>query len=486
MNAPRLQLALLATLLGTTALSHPASANDACTISGMQVNCAGDQSEGISYTTRQGVRTVVVDLLTANITPAGGTSGVVLQSFTDEETIRIDFNGNNPFGGQSGAKVEVRRNGVIAFGTGASRPDGSAEGGEDGGGAIVNINGGTFNVLPDAFPGPLIGAESFGGDGGSGKPNFGSDGSDGGGGGAAGAVTIRVGEGGGVFTSFKGTPAKNVFNAESQGGEGGRGGDKTIPFKFGWPPDESGDGGDGGAGGPASLILGLSETSGNPITADNTTDAANARVTSVGGRGGDGGRMKNDSFGGGWAGWGGDGGDGGAALLTLNRGNYSQSGAGVAFIVTSQGGDGGVGGFAKVGRGSTQGGFGGDGGTAGKVTGELNGGNIFTSSEGQTAILLLSEGGDGGTGGATDLATGGRNLGGQGGAGGNAGDVEMTSTGTITIISNSSTAGSHGVHLASIAGQGGKGGEAKGKTSQDTVGGDGGKGGTGGAVFGGL
>ncbi len=477
MKFPARRLSTLANLLGTTALVTTAwsvlsLANDACETSNTVVTCTGDQSDGISVRTENGVRTLIVDTLTEDINPPGHNTGVSFQSTVATETIRIDYNGST-------STINTRREGISAWMFAEWGGEQTGEAGHHAGGTIVNFNGGTINVLKDGVPGRLIASESIAGSGGSGKDDYKKFGMDGGAGGDGGAATIRVGSGG-VFTSYHGTPAYNIFRVDSQGGDGGKGGDNSDFSN----PDSVGDSsGDGGKGGSAEAVL-LSVGVGT--TASNTTNAPLALVTSTGGNGGTGGKMSS-ILGDAYAGKGGDGGAAGTADLVLTGGEYSQSGTAPAFQVESVGGDGGLGGHATSGHEAAEAGEGGAGGTSGKVTGKLNGGQIFTSSTGGTSILLQSVGGRGGDGGSSNLDTGGLNYGGDGGVGGDAGDVEMTSAdGGITIVGNASDTGSHGVHLASIAGDGGHGGRADGATSPDTVGGDGGKGGKGGDVFGGL
>ncbi len=483
MKSPAREITLLATLLGTTALGSTAwpvlsQADDACTTSGSVVHCSGDQSDGISLVTGGDQRTLIIDELTQDINPPGGNTGVSFQSTRSDETIRIDYNGFNPQTGFT-TTITTRRDGITAWMFARNGDNDKGEAGDNAGGTIINFNGGTINVEEGGVDGKLIYAVSRGGNGGSGKDDFERDGMDGGHGGDGGLARVNIGSGG-VFTSFHGSPAYSIFRVESQGGDGGKGGDNSDFSNPDSPGDESGAGGHGGFGGAVSLIVG------DGTTASNTTNAPLALITSTGGKGAAGGKMSS-IIGDAYAGNGGDGGGGGTANLVLTGGEYSQSGDASAFQVESAGGDGGVGGYATSGHEAAEGGDGGKGGVGGKVLGKLDGGQIFTSSTGGTAIELRSLGGLGGDGGGSKLDTGGFNNGGDGGEGGDTGNVEMTSTGGgITIVGNATKAGSHGVHLASIAGDGGHGGRADGATTPNTVGGDGGKGGTAGNVFGGL
>ncbi len=372
-------------------------------------------------------------------------------------------------------------------------------GGDGGDGGAVDINFSDRTVNGQLFS-PLIQtsgdrsqgvfAQSVGGGGGNGGAavqvtvGYGlaasiAVGGDGGAGGLGGDVSVD----GDVIILTQGERSEGLF-AQSVGGGGGNGGYAvSIAVTAGSPASGSisvgvgGEADSGGAGGEVSI------DSGGAITT--LEDFSTGLVAqSVGGGGGNGGFSVSVSVASGagasgaiGVGVGGSGGDGGAGGLvnagfdgTITTGGDDAGGA----LIQSVGGGGGNGGYNVTASVALSGGLsgaaaigvggdGGLGGAGGAVTGSV-GGDVETSGDRSTGVIVQSVGGGGGNGGfnvsgaiGAGGAAGGAvsvGVGGAGDAGGAGGDVTGSAGGAITTSGDQSG----GLLVQSVGGGGGNGG----------------------------
>lgn len=234
----------------------------------------------------------------------------------------------------------------------------------------------------------------------------------------------------------------SAINALSFGGTGGKGADSNYDHV-------SHIGGNGGAGGN----INIDHVSPGSISVS-VDDVAGIYAYSLGGNGGNGGSGASI--------WhpdgsdGGLGGNGGSISINNSAGIVTSGARSPAIKARSEGGASGNGGAADS---CTvcffgQGGSGGTAGNSGLSVAVNNGGNINTSGNGSTAILMQSIGGNGGAGGNDHSLL--YAVGGNGGAGGNGGSVNVDHTGAIN------TSGNHAIGISgfSIGGGGGDGGDA--------------------------
>ncbi|MBN8813332.1 MULTISPECIES: autotransporter outer membrane beta-barrel domain-containing protein [unclassified Sphingomonas] len=304
-------------------------------------------------------------------------------------------------------------------------------------------------------------------------------GGSGGTGGTGGHVTLD----GDAVILTTGDNAQGIL-AQSVGGGGGAGGFTVSVAAAAGPALGAsislGIGGSGGTGGNGGLV---EVHSGGAIQTDG--DFSTGLLTqSVGGGGGNGGFNVSAavaaggggavSFAVGIGGKGANAGNGGVVDTdfdgTISTGGDDAGGA----VIQSVGGAGGSGGFNVSGAvsfaGTTSvgvavgiGGAGGGGGDGGKVTGRV-GGNVQTTGDRATGVLIQSAGGGGGNGGfniagsisgsgsyAGGISVG---LGGAGAGGGGGGDVTGTAAGTIYTSGDQSD----GLLVQSLGGGGGSGG----------------------------
>ena len=304
-------------------------------------------------------------------------------------------------------------------------------------------------------------------------------GGSGGTGGTGGHVTLD----GDAVILTTGDNAQGIL-AQSVGGGGGAGGFTVSVAAAAGPALGAsislGIGGSGGTGGNGGLV---EVHSGGAIQTDG--DFSTGLLTqSIGGGGGNGGFNVSAavaaggggavSFAVGIGGKGANAGNGGVVDTdfdgTISTGGDDAGGA----VIQSVGGAGGSGGFNVSGAvsfaGTTSvgvavgiGGAGGGGGDGGKVTGRV-GGNVQTTGDRATGVLIQSAGGGGGNGGfniagsisgsgsyAGGISVG---LGGAGAGGGGGGDVTGTAAGTIYTSGDQSD----GLLVQSLGGGGGSGG----------------------------
>ena len=335
-------------------------------------------------------------------------------------------------------------------------------------------------------------AQSVGGGGGSGgfaiATTFGVGfsqtigiGGSGGGGNKGGLVTAS----GKADISTYGSNSEGMF-FQSAGGGGGSGGFSiTTAVTAGKAALSAGIGGTGGTGGNGGTLSVL--TGGSIVTRGQFSTGFVAQ--SVGGGGGTGGYAISASVAidplaslavalgiGGSGGGGGRGGDVTASFDgTISTGDTNRLGSdAIGALIQSVGGGGGRGGFSIAGAVSTSalgaaaisfglGGSGGSGGDGGTVVGTV-GGNVSTSGDRSTGVLIQTVGGGGGSGGfnisgAMSVSAGisgsaSIGLGGTGGTAGGGGTVTGTTKGTVTTLGE----GSDGVVVQSLGGGGGSGG----------------------------
>ena len=331
-------------------------------------------------------------------------------------------------GGNGGMAVQVSAG---LFGAASFAIGGTAGGGGDGG--VVNANGHVSITTAGDFSEGFF-AQSVGGGGGTG--------------GAAISVAASVGEG---------VSAALSVALGGSGGTGGKGGTVTIDsggsivtggsYSSGFVAQSVGGG--GGTGGFSVSVAGAAS--------DGIAITGSLGVGGSGGSGGEGG-IVNASF------------DGDIATGGIDGLGSNSLGA----LIQSVGGGGGAGGFnvsatialaggAAVGAAVGLGGSGGSGGIGGTVTGSI-GGDVTTTGEHSTGVLIQSAGGGGGSGGfnvsgnigiggaaAVGIAVG---LGGTGGGGGTGGTVIGSALGVTTTSGDQSD----GVVIQSIGGGGGSGG----------------------------
>ena len=357
----------------------------------------------------------------------------------------------------------------------------------------LNVGGSTVSVDPtidtegDRSRG--IFAQSVGGGGGAGgfasalTVGYGAGasaaiGGDGSVGGKGGAVWIE----GDASITTKGDNAEGIF-AQSVGGGGGAGGyalslavAASQPAGAAFAVGIGGQGGGGGDGGQVDIL------SGGSIDTDGRFSTGLV-AQSVGGGGGTGGYALAFSGAGGVAaavaasvgvgGQGGSGGDGGAVGAAFEGKITTHKDDSKGALIQSVGGGGGDGGYAisgamavssgDTGAGSAGvGGSGGSGGAGGSVSGYV-GGDITTSGDRSTGLVVQSVGGGGGAGGfavagslsaAVSGAALGVGVGGVGGGGGDGGDAYGSTGGVVTTGGDQSV----GVLVQSVGGGGGSGG----------------------------
>ncbi len=344
------------------------------------------------------------------------------------------------------------------------------------GGAVHATNAGTIATTGDGSAAIL--AESIGGGGGvvagyGGKAysplmSWGGTGGSGGNGGA-----VSVTNSGALETS--GIDASAIF-AQSIGGGGGTGGRATdvalgIAFAMG------GESTQGGRGGQVDVHSGDTSIT----TAGHFSHGV--RGTSIGGGGGNGGRVAsyaagivftaNVAIGG----RGGGGGDGGAVNLTSGSAVTTQGQYAHGLYAESIGGGGGSGGSATawtlnsfipgielpaISFGYSVGGKAGAGGSGQTVT-VNNTGDISTSASHSHGVLAQSVGGGGGHGGNSMHSTVAINslsvttsVGGEGGEGGAGGSVDVDSAGRMATQGDFG----YGILAQSVGGGGGVGGNS--------------------------
>ena len=276
-----------------------------------------------------------------------------------------------------------------------------------------------------------------------------SVGGGGGNGGAAVSVAVSVGEG------VSGALSVGIGGKAGGGGAGGlvdiaSGGSISTAGKYSTGFVAQSVGGGGGTGGFSVSVAGAAS--------DGIAVAGSLGIGGAGGSGGAGGEVKANFNGAITTG-------GGAAGLGSNS---------LGALIQSVGGGGGAGGFnvsatialsggAAVGAAVGLGGTGGSGGIGGSVTGSV-GGDVITTGDRSTGVLIQSAGGGGGSGGfnisgnigvsagaAVGVAVG---LGGTGGGGGTGGTVIGSALGKTKTYGDQSD----GVVIQSIGGGGGSGG----------------------------
>jgi uncharacterized protein YhjY with autotransporter beta-barrel domain len=339
-------------------------------------------------------------------------------------------------------------------------------------------------------------------------------------GGQGGIVTVKLGGsslGALNNNAVISTTGYNTFGVMALSA-GGNGGDSTsgggVYFRKG------GKGGTGGAGVTANVMVGndTSTPYAKVITAGDDSDALVA--LSVGGGGGYGGDLNQDSGGGVFSvyigGEGGNGGNGGPAYVgngyydnppptdgsqaafhpgdvIITTGTYSRG-----LVAQSVGGGGGRGGDvtnASLGSSVTIGGTGGTGATGGLAQ-TVNYGLISTSGQHSAGMFSQSVGGGGGSGGGALSTTVGAQIsvavavGGNGGVGGSAGEADAYNIGQVQTLGGNA----HGIFAQSVGGGGGFGGTAAAQNYNTSIpdepsislttsiGGRGGVGGDGGAI----
>jgi hypothetical protein len=277
------------------------------------------------------------------------------------------------------------------------------------GGSVTVVSGGAINTLGNESYG--IYAQSVGGAGGTGTPNFSllwSYGGDGGSGGSGGSVKVTNEAEASIIT--QGDLSHAIVAQSIGGGGGGGGGSGSLIGSIG------GQGGAGGDGGSVSVTNhGDIETSGD--------GAMGIFAQSIGGGGGHGsGSGALISV-------------GGSASEPSHGGNVTLENTGeintlgnesYGIYAQSLGGGGGhgsgSGGLLSIG------GFGSGGGDGGSVM-VTNNGSITTEGDTSDGILAQSVGGGGGSGGTSGGLI---SIGGSGSGGGHGGSVTVTNNGSTT------------------------------------------------------
>ncbi|MBS0473204.1 MAG: hypothetical protein JSR60_19195 [Proteobacteria bacterium] len=415
------------------------------------------------------VTSLDLNSMTGPITPASGTSGVVLQSFGYEGT----HHGAGATGEQGGPSKDLtlivrpteyaivvsgdNTYGVMAgsFGGGAGNGGGGAPcpipcisgGNAGGGGKGGNVTLTNFtNIYTNGTNAAGVYAISHGGQGGDGGDSNGGP-SSGSGGPGGDAGTVSVTNNGAIST--QGFRAHGIF-AAAIGGNGGGGGSGVL-----W--SSGGNGGIANVGGDVTVV---NNASGTIYTQGD--NAIGIYGESVGGFGGSGGNSAGlFGFGGG----GSLGGDSKTVTITNHAGITTLGVDAYAIFAQSIGGGGGNGGggVGIVGLGAS-----GDIGGKADAVSVTNDGLLETWGEGARGIFAQSIGGGGGNGGS------GSGLAGIGGTG------SGTSPGGTVYVQNDGDIYTHGdnkayaIEAQSIGGGGGDGGSSTGLV---TVGGDGGAGG---------
>ncbi len=520
---------------------NAAAAQAICSAPAGTVNCTGNLSGGVSYTST--VTTLNVNSLTANISPSSGTDGVLLNRFggNGDDGAGGLFGGDGDDGGagpqstinyvggsRSISTSGSNAHGVHAISRGGSGGDGGVgiglvatpglggDGGDGKSGGTVTITSSGAIVTNGNKAHGILG-ESIGGSGGDGGDGTGASvyAKGGDGGDAAGGGRVDINSSSNVTTY--GTSSHGIF-AQSTGGKGGAGGDGfgivadwgpggiTAPggtvvvknfgtietkntYSYGiFAQSVGGFGGDNGGGG-GLVAFGESASSGGAggaVTVENsgtvitrTTGSHGIFAQSVGGGGGDGG-----STGGVVAlGSGGSAGGSGSTVIVRNKtgGSITTFGNGANGIFAQSVGGGGGDGGAAIGLVGI-GGKGANTSPGGQVTVE-NAQAITTSGNRSHAIFAQSVGGGGGNGG---LSGGIVSIGGGSGSGGNGGTVNASNSGALSTGGSIGGPGndSAAVFLQSVGGGGGNGGAAiaLGLGASVAIGGSGSVGGTGGNV----
>lgn len=259
------------------------------------------------------------------------------------------------------------------------------------------------------------------------------------------------------------------INVGALGGDGAAGSGRSPAF--------GGTGHTGGAGGGTG-DLSVSVLSG---TITNSGGYGVYGLTG-GGNGGAGGSIDGGVFNT-IGGLGGTGGGAGKVSSTITGTTFNQNAGSIgAILLTSLAGKGGDGGFATDNAGRAKGGAGGNGGASGGASLAVGVVDIKATGGVNPGIMLISAGGDGGNGAngtSTKIANG---DGGVGGAGGAASGVSLTSHGTAGLLTiNTTQSFQPGIVLTSRGGSGGTGGDGN-SSDADGNGGNGGAGGGAGAV----
>ncbi|MDA7965324.1 hypothetical protein [Ruegeria sp.] len=416
---------------------------------------------------------------TANVVTKGDASvGILAQSVGGG-------GGNGGFNVSPALAGAGTGSGAISVGLGGS-------GGSGGTGGVVGLTVAN-DVQTEGAQSSAVVAQSIGGGGGNGGFNVSA--SVGGAGTGSGAAAVGLGgrgTGGGDASAVTANVTGNLVTlgdtstgllAQSVGGGGGNGG---MNISVAVAAAGTGSGGASVGLGGASGTGGDGGSAEATLTGDVSTqgdDSGGVIVQSLGGGGGNGGMnvsatvtVAGTGSGGASVGLGGSGGDGGDADTANGTviGNVTTAGdnsGGV--LVQSAAGGGGNGGLnvsAAVNISGTGGGAigvgiggsGGDGGDASAATGSVTG-DVTTTGENATGVLVQSVGGGGGNGGVnisgalsiarTGSGAAGIGVGGFGGDGGTSGVVDNTFVGNI----NTSGTRSAGVVAQSLGGGGGNG-----------------------------
>ncbi len=441
---------------------------------------AGSVSVGLGGSgSAGGDGSLVTASTTANVVTRGDASvGILAQSVGGG-------GGNGGFNVSPALAGAGTGSGAISVGLGGS-------GGSGGTGGVVGLTVAN-SVQTEGAQSSAVVAQSIGGGGGNGGFNVSA--SVGGAGTGSGAAAVGLGgrgTGGGDASAVTANVTGNLITqgetssgllAQSVGGGGGNGGmNVSVAVAAAGT----------GSGGASVGLGGASGTGGNGGTVEATLngnvstqgdESGGVIVQSLGGGGGNGGMnvsatvtVAGTGSGGASVGLGGSGGDGGDADTAEGTvvGNVTTTGdnsGGV--LVQSAAGGGGNGGLnvsaavniSGTGGGAVGvgiGGSGGDGGAASAATGSVTG-DVTTSGENATGVLVQSVGGGGGNGGVnisgalsiarTGSGAAGIGVGGFGGSGGTSGVVDNTFSGNV------STSGprSAGIIAQSLGGGGGNG-----------------------------
>ncbi len=441
---------------------------------------AGSVSVGLGGSgSAGGDGSLVTASTTANVVTRGDASvGVLAQSVGGG-------GGNGGFNVSPALAGAGTGSGAISVGLGGS-------GGSGGTGGVVGLTVAN-SVQTEGAQSSAVVAQSIGGGGGNGGFNVSA--SVGGAGTGSGAAAVGLGgrgTGGGDASAVTANVTGNLITqgetssgllAQSVGGGGGNGGmNVSVAVAAAGT----------GSGGASVGLGGASGTGGNGGTVEATLngnvstqgdESGGVIVQSLGGGGGNGGMnvsatvtVAGTGSGGASVGLGGSGGDGGDADTAEGTvvGNVITTGdnsGGV--LVQSAAGGGGNGGLnvsaavniSGTGGGAVGvgiGGSGGDGGASSSATGSVTG-DVTTSGENATGVLVQSVGGGGGNGGVnisgalsiarTGSGAAGIGVGGFGGSGGTSGVVDNTFSGNV------STSGprSAGIIAQSLGGGGGNG-----------------------------
>ena len=435
----------------------------------------GAGGDGGSVTLTFTPRTIDTDLGQQTVNPVVTTTGdralgVVAQSIGG--------------GGGTGGRAVA---GTVGLGVGVAYAVGGGGGGGGNGGAVTMNGDVTVKTTGKNANGIL--AQSVGGGGGAGglavavnatvlgagvSVGIGGTGGDGGNGG-----TVTTNAGGYIETEGQ---FSDGFTAQSIGGGGGTGGSSvaiTASAGIAAVGVSAGFGGSGGLGGTGGVV----DATFDGAIVTKGDDAQGAVIQSVGGGGGSGGFNVSGTatvalagsvgVSMGMGGTGGGGGSGGA--VTGSVGSVKTTGdRSTAVTIQSVGGGGGSGGFnvstsisgALVGSVPVSvglGGSGGGGGAGDNVVGSV-GGDVATSGDQSSGVVIQSVGGGGGSGGfnvsgSMAISQGGSvavavGLGGSGGGGGRAGTANGTIDGLVTTSGDQSA----GAIVQSIGGGGGNGG----------------------------